>query len=366
MSFGIYSYAKVKGNSGGLQKEHQRTPESDITRMSTGIDGTKTHTNEHYGVMNYDEEARRICSELNVKTRSNSILLLDHCVTFSPEAYPNLLYIMHSSNSRQDKLWRASETGSLICEIVEEDKAKGINIMEEASKEIKEVKEYFDKAIAWIGNNKGVVISYDIHWDESTPHVHVLTVPLIEREPGKFSLSAKELVGNRGTMRKTQKQFYEEVSKEFRFEPCRSTPSIEEVQKQMSNAEYWIDQYDKIAQDRQEEISFLNNDIEILQDKKEALQGDVDRIEDQKEIVGAELREMSMQHDRINAAIDNNKDILRRQKQQQAVMMTEMAEKIQDMKEDAIEEIRTAKNARDREVAQTRATRSLWDMDMGR
>lgn len=361
--YGIYSYAKVKGDSGGLATEHQRTTETDLTRMSSAIDGSRTRLNQHYGVWDYDEEARRLCSELNVKTRSNSILLLDHCVTFSPEAYPNFMYMMHNlTKSKQNKIWKATETGQAICEMVEQYKAEGKNIEEEVKREYAEMREYFDKSLAWIGNNMGTVISYDIHFDESTPHMHVVTVPLVqdnENDWDSWRLSAKELVGNKTKMRKTQTKFYEEVSSEFGFEQCKSTPERELVQQKLTNAEYWIDQYDRIAEDRQEEIQFLENDVERLGKEKE-------KIEIEFKKLGRETESAQREFERLGAAIEKNKGTLRQQRVEQATIVTDAAEKIRGLIDDGIEELNRARDKREREIIQNKTKRMLYDLDMGR
>ena len=56
-----------------------------------------------------------------------------------------------------------------------------------------------------------------IHLDETTPHMHISAVPILENEKG-FSLCAKKIVGNRSDLRKAQDKFYEEVCQSRGFD----------------------------------------------------------------------------------------------------------------------------------------------------
>lgn len=70
---------------------------------------------------------------------------------------------------------------------------------------------YFKRALGWIGERFGGrenLVSAVIHRDETTPHMQVLLVPLLD---GK--LNAKKLVGNRGDMQQMQTDFAEVCGK---------------------------------------------------------------------------------------------------------------------------------------------------------
>lgn len=53
-----------------------------------------------------------------------------------------------------------------------------------------------------------------IHYDETTPHLHILSVPLTQ--DGR--LSAREIVGNRANLSRMQTEFFEQVGKEYGLE----------------------------------------------------------------------------------------------------------------------------------------------------
>lgn len=48
-----------------------------------------------------------------------------------------------------------------------------------------------------------------VHYDETTPHLHVISVPLTK--DGR--LSARDVIGNKSKMSKTQDSFFEQVGR---------------------------------------------------------------------------------------------------------------------------------------------------------
>ena len=60
----------------------------------------------------------------------------------------------------------------------------------------------------------GHVVSAVIHYDETTPHLHILSVPLTQ--DGR--LSAREIIGNRANLSRMQTEFFEQVGKEHGLE----------------------------------------------------------------------------------------------------------------------------------------------------
>lgn len=76
------------------------------------------------------------------------------------------------------------------------------------------VDDYFRSAGKWLNSRLGGVgntISVAIHWDEKVPHLHLLSIPLVD---GK--LSAKTLLGgSRDRMRQLQTDFAKDVGQQF-------------------------------------------------------------------------------------------------------------------------------------------------------
>lgn len=57
------------------------------------------------------------------------------------------------------------------------------------------------------------VLHARIDFDETTPHLQIYSVPIVEKEDGGYKLCAKDLVGNRTDLRKKQDLFHEYVGK---------------------------------------------------------------------------------------------------------------------------------------------------------
>lgn len=77
----------------------------------------------------------------------------------------------------------------------------------------KDQDDYFTRAQAWIGDAFGGqdnIVSSVVHRDETTPHLQLLLVPLLD---GK--LNAKALIGNRTRMEERQTGFADRVGKPF-------------------------------------------------------------------------------------------------------------------------------------------------------
>ena len=80
-------------------------------------------------------------------------------------------------------------------------------------KSLEEIVEYFQECLAFHEKHYGKVINAVIHFDEKTPHLTCQSLPIVQREDGSCSLSARDIMGNRNDYRKRQDQFYEEVCK---------------------------------------------------------------------------------------------------------------------------------------------------------
>lgn len=105
-----------------------------------------------------------------------------------------------------------------------------------ADKSLEEVVDYFKACLAFHERTYGKVLNAVIHFDESTPHLQVASIPLVADEKGT-RLSAKEIMGNRADYRKRQDQFYEEIGKPRGMERGEITDP-EETKKHLSVQAY--------------------------------------------------------------------------------------------------------------------------------
>lgn len=104
-----------------------------------------------------------ICDKAGAKIRSNSVLGVTAIYTASPEYMSQLSY---------------DEQGR-----------------------------FFEECLAFHKAHYGKVVAWSVHYDESTPHLHVFSVPLTK----EGHLSAKELLGNRKQYHQRQEDFYKQV-----------------------------------------------------------------------------------------------------------------------------------------------------------
>lgn len=180
MGYCIMRNEKVKTMSKciGLENEHNRaSSEEDLykERFSPNIDWEKTDQNIY--LVRKNNWKRIIDNELRkhgIKKRKDAVLMIDSIYTASPEAM---------------KQW---------------DNETMLN--------------YFKDCLEFHQKHFGLVINAVIHLDETTPHLHVDDIPLIQKEDGSWKLSAKEVIGNRFKMSKTQSDFYKEVGKKYGLE----------------------------------------------------------------------------------------------------------------------------------------------------
>lgn len=96
---------------------------------------------------------------------------------------------------------------------------------------------FFEESVEWFKNRYGKenIIYGQVHLDESTPHMHIGVVPIIEG-----SLSAKRLF-DRNELRAIQTEFYEDVGKGFGLE--RGLEGSKN--KHLTTQEYKVEQEEK-------------------------------------------------------------------------------------------------------------------------
>ena len=78
---------------------------------------------------------------------------------------------------------------------------------------------YFKAAYRFLVKKFGMCdIHKSIHTDETTPHMHLVCVPLLPGKKKKWRYSSSEFLGGRDGLRNLQTEFYEEVGKLFGLE----------------------------------------------------------------------------------------------------------------------------------------------------
>lgn len=152
---------------GGIQKENTRTATEYNNKVSPGMDIFNVTLKES---SNWLQEIDNEIKAAGAKTRSNSVLALDTLYTASPE------FFQGKTNEQNDN--------------------------------------FFKDCLQFHENHFGHIISAVIHYDETTPHLHIISVPLTE--DGR--LSARDVIGNKAKMSKTQDAFFEQVGRGYGLE----------------------------------------------------------------------------------------------------------------------------------------------------
>jgi hypothetical protein len=80
-------------------------------------------------------------------------------------------------------------------------------------------KPFFEDCLFWARRHfDGILLSFDIHLDESAPHAHALFLPLLD---GK--LQGDKIKGNKSSIYARQQSFYEQVSAKYGFKNPTAT-----------------------------------------------------------------------------------------------------------------------------------------------
>lgn len=155
---------RKKSDLSGIQKENTRTATEYNNKVSPGMDifnVTLKESNDWLQDINNEIKAA------GAKARSNSVLALDTIYTASPQ------FFQERTNAENDK--------------------------------------FFQDCLKFHNEHFGHIISAVVHYDETTPHLHIISVPLTQ--DGR--LSARDVIGNKAKMSKTQDAFFEQVGKGY-------------------------------------------------------------------------------------------------------------------------------------------------------
>lgn len=152
---------------GGLQRENNRTATEYNNQVQPGMDILNVdllHSD------NWMQDIQQEIDRAGARTRSNSVVALDTIYTASGDFFKG------KSNEENDQ--------------------------------------FFRDCLEFHQRKFGHVISAVIHYDETTAHMHVISVPLTR--DGR--LSARDVIGNRTQMRRAQTEFYEQVGRGYGLE----------------------------------------------------------------------------------------------------------------------------------------------------
>lgn len=158
---------RKKSDLSGIQKENTRTATGYNNKVSPGMDIFNVTLKESN---NWLQDINREIQAAGAKARSNSVMALDTIYTASHE------FFQERTNAENDK--------------------------------------FFQDCLKFHNEHFGHIISAVVHYDETTPHLHIISVPLTK--DGR--LSARDVIGNKAKMSKTQDQFFEQVGRGYGLE----------------------------------------------------------------------------------------------------------------------------------------------------
>ena len=183
MGYGIMRVEK-RGRSAvyGLQIEANRTQEEHVRGRdfdNSDIDWESTQCNTYFKhCENWNSAITEQIHTAGCKERKDSIVMLDCIFTASPE------FFTMTTKQQQTDFWNAC-LEFYVQEYCQGDSSRVINAV--------------------------------LHYDETTPHLHVASVPLVEDEKG-MHLSAKIIMGGKQDYRLRQDRFFDRVSKHYGLE----------------------------------------------------------------------------------------------------------------------------------------------------
>lgn len=247
----------------GLQCEANRKPDDSREFDNSDIDKERTQDNiflrecEHWNA-----EISREINEAGCRERKDSVVAITGVYTASPEWFET-----------HDK--------------------------EQWMQYFKECLDFHDKAY-------GRAFNAVVHLDETTPHMQVASVPLVEDEKG-LHLSAKTLMGGKTDYVRRQDQFYEQVGKEFGLERGIHMDAAER-KKHTTKREYQIAVQEQKLQEQQRRSDMIVHEAEQtwlkLQDANKQLDSTVAKVDALTDAVEKRLKVPSLKSRKDTVIVD--------------------------------------------------------------
>lgn len=244
MSYMVCHFGKYKaGNVFGLQKHNQRENEN---YTNNDIDKARTP-------LNYD-----LINKGNIN-------------------YTKKIKMIIEANRASQRAIRKDATVYCEC-IISSDSAFFEKLTEDSQKE------FFKGALDYLKNKIGeeFIISANVHLDETTPHMHVGFVPIIDN-----SLSAKKLI-DRKFLRDVQDQL-----------PAYLKNLGFDIQRGIKNSKRKHKDTKELKKELDREYENRCRDINFVEDYKNKLERKIEQLE-------ADLNQKTMEYDRITKILNKN------------------------------------------------------------
>ena len=275
--FAIHRVEKRKKSAVfGLQIEANRTKDDHEKGRNfdkSDIDWERTKLNQFFKGLHCENWSEGISQELKKAgitkaPKSNAVVLLDGLYTASPEWF--------------------------------EGKSKA------------EIIDFFKDCLKFHIQHYGKPLNAVIHWDEKSPHLSAVSVPILETSQGA-KLCAKEIMGGRADYRARQDQFFEQVAKSRGFERGeRSDPkhkkkhlSVQDYKKQQNEAQ--ISAQERVLEKNRAEYQAIQKNLSESRVELDKAQEKLFAIEEKVQVKTSQWKELTK---RINEALENQQNPL--------------------------------------------------------
>lgn len=283
MAYGIMRVQKVNGggNLKGLCNEHDRTAsmkdkaESEEHFSASKINWEKTDSNivlkreyEHKAFQNSAwKYEKNLLEEIGINPRKNAVLMYDTLYTASPEFF------------------------------------------KEKSQE--EVKAYFESCLKFHEKEWGTVVDAVVHMDEKTPHLHILSIPLVDDPERGFKLSAKQICDGRVAMRNKQDKFFEDVSKQYGL-VRGEVKDFKEIKKHETSQGFRVkelnNRMDELTNFIKEQYSIFEKDLDIHKEEVRGLDEELNKKANVINNINAINKQLKLTQDNLDFFINSTND----------------------------------------------------------
>lgn len=229
----------------GIQKEATRTATEYNNQVKPGMNTDNVNLIQSN---NWMQDIQDEINRAGAKTRSNSVVALDAIYTASGEFFKD------KSNEEKNQ--------------------------------------FFRDCLEFHQRRFGHVISAVVHYDETTPHLHILSVPLTH--DGR--LSAREIVGNRANLSRMQTEFFEQVGRGYGLE--RGVQMDGQEKKKHISAQEWQLRQVKQEKAREEE------ELEAIKHSKKSARERATRAREQAEQQQEQNRTLKVVESEIRDSIE--------------------------------------------------------------
>lgn len=198
---------RKKQDISGIQRENNRTAAEYNNKVNTTQSGLNVPLIQSN---NWTQDIRAEIKRAGARTRSNSVIALDTLYTASPSFFEG--------------------------------------------KTREQTEDFFRDCLQFHQQQFGHIISAVIHYDETTPHLHIVSVPLT----ADGRLSAREIVGNKQNLSRLQDDFFEQVGRDYGLE--RGTRSDgQEKRKHISASEHELREIKQAIAKGKEELEAIEH-----------------------------------------------------------------------------------------------------------